>query len=105
MRITAGLLATAAWAGCGLNASRATRDAAQNAGQDAALDAVVFEDAAVHDAAGRMVHSLAVRLWSGVGALTWDGRSTAGDGVPAEVYFLRVQADRWGDARRLVRMR
>ncbi len=62
-------------------------------------------EAAIYDAAGRLVTPLANHVITGAGAWTWDGRTNGGDGVPAGVYFLRVRADGRALVRRFVRIR
>jgi hypothetical protein len=51
-------------------------------------------DLTIHDVLGREVRSVARGLWleSGTHTLTWDGRMTTGEQVPAGVYFVRLEA-------------
>lgn len=60
----------------------------------------------VHDAAGRLVGTLAERaLGAGPHAVSWDGRGRDGEPVPAGVYFLSLEAGGARETKRLVLVR
>lgn len=58
--------------------------------------------AAVYNAAGARVRSLADRTVSGSGSVTWDGRLHSGARAPVGIYFLRVELDRVHRTRKVV---
>jgi len=62
-------------------------------------------DAAIYDAAGRLVRPLASGVLSGPGTWQWDGHAASGVSTPAGIYFLRVRADGHALVQRFVRMR
>lgn len=60
----------------------------------------------VHDAAGRLIRRLTDRIWdTGPHAVSWDGTDGAGQPVSAGVYFLRLETERWAEARPVVLLR
>lgn len=58
--------------------------------------------AAVYNAAGARVRSLADRTVSGAGSVTWDGRLRSGARAPVGIYFLRVELDDIRQTRKVV---
>jgi acid phosphatase len=69
------------------------------------LPARVNVDAAIYDAAGRRVRTLAGGERSGTITLAWDGQDTSGRDAGAGVFFLRVRAGANDLTRRMVRVR
>jgi len=60
----------------------------------------------VFDARGRLARKLLRRdLPAGAHAVRWDGRDDAGAPVPSGVYFIRMEADRFTDRRKVVLIR
>ena len=58
--------------------------------------------AAVYNAAGARIRSLADRTVSGSGSVTWDGRLRSGGKAPVGIYFLRVELDGVHQTRKVV---
>jgi len=57
---------------------------------------------AIYDVTGARIRTLADGVLEGAGTLAWDGRSAAGNRVPAGVYFLRADAGATHESRRVV---
>jgi hypothetical protein len=69
-----------------------------------ALTGTQHATAAIYDALGRKVRTIASRELSGAGALTWDGRSESGSPAPRGLYFLKVDVAGQTHVRRCVRI-
>ena len=72
-----------------------------------ALDRAARVQVAIFDVAGRLIRTLQTSGTLGPGARTvlWDGRDRQGNGVPAGVYFVEIQAGSETARTRIVRLR
>ena len=60
----------------------------------------------LHDAAGRLVRTLASgEFEAGPHVIAWDGRDEAGRDCASGLYFARARAARWSGVARILRVR